>query len=127
MFIRRVCTLSCVILAGFWISSASAQNIWWMHDTPGAYFNDLDRKMYDQSVAEMLESGATGTQKSWFNESSRNGGEITVFDSKRILEGNPCRYLKIYNYAHNGLKATTRIEACKRADGHWATVGVVPY
>ena len=126
MVIRRVCRLSCVILASLWMSNASAQNVWWMHDTPGAYFNDLDRKMYHQTITEMLENGASESQKSWHSETSRNGGEVSVVDSKRRLEGNLCRILTISNYAYNGLKATTRIEACKREDGHWATVGVVP-
>ncbi len=126
MVIRRVCHLSCVILASLWISNASAQNVWWMHDTPGAYFSDSDRKMYHQTITEMLENGASESQKSWHSEASRNGGEVGVVDSRRRFEGNPCRILTISNYAYNGLKAATRIEVCKREDGHWAAVGVVP-
>ncbi|MCX7184459.1 MAG: RT0821/Lpp0805 family surface protein [Nitrosospira sp.] len=126
MILRKTLTLLCVLFASGWVATATAQNVWWMHDMPGAYFNDQDRKLYNEIVIDLLDKGESGAHKEWKNEASRNGGEVTVTDSTRKLEGNQCRYLKISNYAYNGLKETTRREACKRADGHWAIIRVVP-
>ncbi len=126
MMFRKTLTLLCVLLTGGWVTIAAAQNVWWMRDTTSAYFTDQDRKLYDETVADLLNKGESGAHKTWKNEASRNGGEITVTDSTRKLEGNQCRYLKISNYAYNGLKDTTRLELCKRADGRWAIARVVP-
>lgn len=126
MMFRKTLALFCMLFASTWVATATAQNVWSLQDMPGAYFNDQDRKLYEETVSSLLDKGQSGEHKTWRNEASRNGGEITVTDSTRKLEGNPCRYLEISNYAYNGLKATTRLEACKRVDGHWAIVGVAP-
>jgi surface antigen len=116
--------LTFLVLGAGWAATAAAQNLGFMYDSPSQYFNDQDRKLFEETVLGLLDNGKSGEQRKWRNDASRNGGAVTVTNSTRKLDGNPCRHLKVSNYAYNGLKATSTLEVCKKPDGRWAIVGV---
>ncbi|MCX7893077.1 MAG: RT0821/Lpp0805 family surface protein [Burkholderiales bacterium] len=123
MKLGKAAMLLGALSAACWIGTAAAQNLGFMYDSPATYFNAEDRKLFEEAVRTLLDKGRSGEQKKWKNAASGNGGELTVTDSKRKLEGRACRHLKIANYAYNGLKNTSTLEVCRKPDGTWAIVG----
>ncbi len=123
MKLGKTAMLVGAVSAACWIGAAAAQNLGFMYDSPATYFNAEDRRLFEEAVQTLLDKGKSGAQKQWKNAASGNGGELTVTDSKRKLDGNPCRHLRIANYAYNGLRNTSTLEVCRKADGKWAIVG----
>src|SRR3954463_9567600 len=110
--IGRALVLACLGLC----LPAQALNI--DKDMPVANFTKEDLALFKAALESTLEKGIDGIGRSWSNEDTKAGGELTPTRSFK-QEGASCRTLTIKNNA-KGRTASAPYTFCKPASGAWA-------
>jgi hypothetical protein len=96
---------------------AIAYNFSFLKDAPYAHFTDEDRKIFEQLLYNILDTGADGETRTWSNENSKAGGKIKVLESFK-QDNFTCRTLAIANEAR-GRSNAGKYNFCKLDTGEW--------
>jgi len=89
-------------------------------DSPVAYYNDQDWKLYKAAAKEALENRKNGSKVVWQNPANGHGGYFIPLNTEK-KKGLTCRQLKIFSYGNHRTDGST-FEVCKFPSG-WKIAG----
>ena len=107
-------------LLALFATSASAQFVALLKNSPAELFDDEDLKLFLDAARKALDEGKDTQSYAWQNPKTGHRGEFTVlktFQSK----GRDCKRLGVHNEAQ-GRKSDMRHNLCS-IDGRWRLVG----
>jgi len=99
------------------VAPALAVNLGFLNDAPYTHFTEADRKLFDDTLIDVLSHGADGQAREWSNPATRAGGEIKPLKSFDRA-GASCRTVSIRNAA-KGRSETGQYSFCKDDSGAW--------
>jgi surface antigen len=104
----------------FAATSASAQFVGLLKNSPAELFDDEDLKLFLEAARKTLDQGGESQSFAWRNPETGHRGEFTVLKAFQS-NGSDCKRVGVHNEAQ-GRKSDMRHNLCK-VDGRWRLVG----
>ena len=109
-----------VLVLVFFATTASAQYVALLKNSPAELFDDEDLKLFLEAARRALDEGGEKQSFAWQNPKTGHRGEFTVLKAFQSKERD-CKRVGVHNEAQ-GRKSDMRHNLCK-VDGRWRLVG----
>ena len=104
----------------FVATSASAQFVALLKNSPAELFDDEDLKLFLDAARKALDEGKDTQAFAWHNPKTGHRGEFTVLKTFQS-DGHDCKRIGVHNEAQ-GRKSDMRHNLCN-LDGRWRLMG----
>lgn len=108
----RALFLAVALLLG---STAGAQNMGFLSETPIAYFTPDDTALFQATGKQVLETLNAGQVKTWSNPTTGAEGKMKVLEAFVSADGRQCKRLGLYNKAR-GVEGESKLTLCRAQD-----------
>ena len=110
--------IACVMIA--LATSAPAQgNLGFLRNTPLQSFNEQDRALLREAMAEVLNSSDPTASRTWKNDATGSGGTIQSLARFDTADGRECRQLHMQNRRTRGESDALTMSVCRDDNGEW--------
>jgi len=101
-------------------TGAPAQgNLGFLRNTPLQSFNEQDRALLREAMAEVLNSSDPTASRTWKNDATGSGGTIQSLARFDTPDGRECRQLHMQNRRTRGESDALTMSVCRDDDGEW--------
>lgn len=93
-----------------------SQNMGFLKDSAVSYFDDKDIAMMMQNLDDALNDERVPATREWKNSASGNFGKAEVLSASKKSDAMPCKRVRFFNQAHNGVTGGSAYTFCKHAE-----------
>ncbi|MBX5461495.1 MAG: hypothetical protein IRZ28_10455 [Steroidobacteraceae bacterium] len=113
------CGLAACVVIALAPGAFGQGNLGFLRNTPLQSFNEQDRALLREAMADVLNSSEPTASRTWKNDATGSGGTIQSLARFDNADGRECRQLQMQNRGSRGESNALTMSVCRDDKGEW--------